>query len=166
MRKRFLIYVCLLAASLVACGKRGVPVYTDADTLARSLYANAELGMDTIYAEELAGVDAFRFGVTIADFENAVEDAVCFRKTVDTNGQMLYALKMRSEEDAELMAKTFFAHYEFAPCDVAEKMAVVSAGNYVICFKSDMGEVDAAVESFRTLMNGNLGFEKELFNRG
>lgn len=166
MRKRLFIYICVLAASLTACVKQSVPVYTDADTLARSLYANAGLSSDAVYAEDVASVDAFRFGVTITDFENMVEDAVCFRKTIDTNGQMLYALKMRSDEDADLLAKTFFAHYEFAPCDAAEKMAVVSAWNYVIFFKSDIGEVDAAVDTFRTLMNGHLGFEKELVNRG
>ena len=166
MRKRMLIYLCILTASLAACGKRSIPVFADADTLARSLYANAGFDTDAVYAENVESTDSFRFGITITEFENAVEDAVCYRKVIDNNGQMLYALKMRSDTDAEKLAKTFFASYEFVPCDAAEKMTVASAGNYVIFFKSDIGEVDAAVEAFRDLMEGHLGFEKELTNRG
>ena len=166
MKKRLLISMFILAASLCACARRSVPVYADANTLAGSLYTNAGFTSDALYAEPLERVDAFRFGVTITEFENMVEDAVCYRKTVDSNGQMLYALKLRSKEDADAFAKAFYAYYEFAPCDAAEKMAIVSAGEYVIFFKSDVGEVDAAVEAFRTLMNGHLDFEKELINRG
>ncbi len=158
--------MCVLAASLVACAKRSVPVYTDADTLARLLYADAGFRSEEIYAEDIKNTDAFRFGITVTDFDDTVEDGICYRKTVDDNGQLLYAFKMRSENDAEHLAKSFYAHYEFAPCDAAEKMAVASAGEYVIFFKSDLGEVDAAVETFRSLMDGNLGFEKELINRG
>lgn len=156
----------ILMASLCACARRSVPVYADAGALAESLYVSAGFPVDAIYAEPLAGVDAFRFGLTITEFENMVENAVCYRKMVDSNGQMLYALKMRSKEDSDAFSKAFYAHYEFAPCDVAEKMAIVSAGEYVLFFKSDVGEVDAAVEAFRTLMNGHLDFEKELINRG
>ena len=166
MKKRFLILMLMLAACLSGCAARSIPAYADASALAGSLYENAGLSSDALYAESLERVDAFRFGVTITDFDNMVEDAVCYRKTVDQNGQMLYALKMRSKEDSDAFAKAFYAHYEFAPCDVAEKMAIVSAGEYVIFFKSDVGEVDAAVEAFRTLMNGHLDFEKELINRG
>lgn len=158
--------MCVLAASLASCAKRSVPVYTDADTLARSLYADAGFGSNAIYAEDIQSTDAFRFGITVTEFEEAVEDGICYRKTIDDNGQVLFAFKMHSENDAEHLARSFYAHYEFAPCDAAEKMAIASAGEYVIFFKSDLGEVDAAVETFRALMDGRLGFEKELINRG
>ncbi len=142
-----------------------MPIYPDADTLARSLYAEAGFETENILAEGVKDTDAYLFGVSITDFDNMVEDVICYRKMVDTNGQLLYALKLRSSEDAERLAARFFAHYDFVPCDVAEKMAIASAGNYVIFFKSDSAEVDTAVEAFHSLMAGYVRFEKEMLNR-
>lgn len=166
MRKRLFVYICILVGSLVSCGKRSVPVFADADVLARSLYEKAGFETDAIYAEEVEDTDAFLFGVTVSDFDEMVDDAVCYRKLVDSNGQMMYLFDMESEDQAISFAKAFFEHYEFAPCDVAEKMTVISAGHYVIFFKSDAHEVDTAVEAFRALMDGRIDFQKEQFNRG
>ncbi len=165
MKRRLFIYLFILAASCAACGKRSAPIYADADTLARSLYEKAGFETDSLFIQPVEDTDAYLFGVTITEFEDTVEDAVCFRKLIDSNGQMLYALKLRDEADAEALAASFFADYDFAPCDLAEKMAVVAAGNYVIFFKSESSEVDAAVEAFRSLMDGYIRFEKELLNR-
>ncbi len=166
MRKRLFVYICILVGSLVACGKKSVPVFADAQALADSLYEKARLETDAIYTEDVEDTEAYLFGVTVADFDEMVDDAVCCRKLVDSNGQMLYVFDMESETDARTFANVFFEHYEFAPCDVAEKMTVISAGNYVIFFKSDVGEVDAAAEAFRALMDGRIDFQKEQFNRG
>ncbi len=165
MKKRCLIYLFLLAASLAACAKRSVPVYSDAGSLARSLYDTAGFETEAIYCEELEDTSAYLFGVTVTEFDDMVEDAVCWRKVVDSNGQLLYALKMRSDRDAKTLAERFFRHYEFAPCDAAEKLAVACAGEYFIVFKSALSEVDAATEAFRTMMDGAVRFEKELYNR-
>ncbi len=165
MKKRLFIYLFVLAASCVACGKRSVPIYADADTLARSLYEKAGFETESLLVQDVEDTDAYLFGVTIAEFDDSVEDAVCFRKLVDSNGQMLYALKLRTDADADRLAASFYANYDFAPCDLAEKMAVAASGNYVIFFKSESGEVDAAVEAFRALMDGYVRFEKELLNR-
>ncbi len=165
MKKRMLIYLFILGASLVACGKREAPIYADADSLARSIYAEAGFETDAIYAENLEPRDAYVFGLVPTDFENGVETAVCYRKTVDSNGQLLYVLKLCEGMDGEALAAKFFAHYDFVPCDLAEKMAIAATEEYLIFFKSDSGEVDAAVEAFRTLMNGYIGFEREMVNR-
>ncbi len=165
MRKRFLVYLFILSASFAACARRGVPVYADAGALVDALYAEAGFDTEALYGEELVGTDAFRFGITVSDFENTVEDAVSFRKNVDEDGQQLYALKLHTEKDAALLAQKFYAHYDFAPCDPAEKMAIASFGQYVIFFKSNGAEVDAAVEAFHRLMGGMPDFEKEMFNR-
>ncbi len=165
MKPRVLVYLVILTASLAACAKRSMPIYADADTLARSIYTEAGFETDAVFTQNLENTDAYLFGMTVADFENQVEDAICYRKLVDSNGQMLYALKLRSAEDASALAAAFFSHYDFAPCDVAEKMAIAAAGEYVIFFKSDMGEVDAAVEAFHKLMGGVIGFEKQRMNR-
>ena len=65
MRKRLFVYICILMGSLVSCGKRSVPVFADADVLARSLYEKAGFETDAIYAEEVEDTDAFLFGVTV-----------------------------------------------------------------------------------------------------
>ncbi len=165
MKKRLFLYFFLLIASLTACAKRTVPVFADADTLARSLYDQAGFSGDSLLTEPLESGDAFRFGMTITDFQNAVEDGISIRNMVDADGQTLYALKLHTEEDAERFAASLFEYYDFAPCDPAEKMAVAAAGNYVIFFKSESSQVDAAMEAFSVLMEGQLRFEKEMFNR-
>jgi hypothetical protein len=165
MRKRCFLYLFLFAMSLSACAKRSVPVFADAGELAGALYGEASLDTDAIYCERLKDTDSYLFGMTVTAFGDAVEDAVCWRKTIDSDGELLYALKLRSEEDARALAKCFYEHYEFAPCDAAQKLAVAASGDYVIVFKSALGEVDAAVEAFRTLMNGGLRYEKEMYNR-
>ncbi len=165
MRKRCLVYLFILAASLSACARRSETVYADAGGLALSLYEEAGFSTDAIYGEQVVPTDAHLFGVTVTAFDEMVEDAVCWRKTVDSDGQLLYAMKMRSEKDARALAQCFYEHYEFAPCDAAQKLAVACSGDYFIVFKSSLGEVDAAVEAFRSLMDGRLRFERELYNR-
>ncbi|MBQ9748907.1 MAG: hypothetical protein IJV98_09000 [Clostridia bacterium] len=165
MRKRCFVYLFILAASLVACTKRSVPVYADAGELARSVYEAASFDTEAIYGTSVRATDAYLFGVTVSDFERMVEDAVCWRRTVDSDGEMLYALKTRSEKDARTLARSFLSQYEFAPCDAAQKLAVAATGTYLIVFKSSIGEVDAAVEAFCSVMDGHLLFEREIYNR-
>lgn len=166
MKRRFFLYLCILIGSLAACGRRSVPVFADADSLAMAIYTSVGFETESLYAERLESTDAYRFGINISEFDHAVEDGICYRKLLDDNGQMLYVLNMHSCESAEHIAKTFFSHYEFAPCDAAEKMTVISAGNYIIFFKSDVGEVDAVSEGVFTLMNGRIDFQKEAHNHG
>lgn len=158
----------ILITALVSCGRRAMPLdeLESANALAMALYTRAGLSMDAVFTEPLDNTIAFRFGMNIADFDETVESAVAFRRTTGVNGQMLYALRMKTEDAAELWAENLYNNYEWTACDNAEKLTVACAGQYLILFKSDAAEVDAVSESFRALAGGRVLYSRELVNRG
>ena len=118
-----------------------------------------------IYTEEVDDDSAFAFGITEEEFDMRVENAVCVRQTVDSKGRELYVFEAESSSDALWLANALYDSYEFAPCDVAEKMTVACAGKYVMLFKSASAEIDGVVDCFRALSGGALRYRKDMDNR-
>ena len=163
MKKLLFILLCIFT---VSCGKNEVPAFANMGNLAEEIYRTAGMDMSGVYRESFDEAYAFAFGISAEDFDERVENAVCFRETVDTKGRTLYVLEAEDANDALWLAQKIYASYEFAPCDAAEKMAGACAGKYVMLFKSDAAEVDMAAQSFRTLAGGALRFKQERENRG
>lgn len=155
-----------LLAVLVSCGRMAAPEYESADMLANKLYTEADLNRDGVYAEHLDNSSAYIFGLSIADFNETVKNAVVYRKSIDSDGQTLYALEMNTQDAAALLAEDYYNHYEWAACDNSEKLVVACAGRYVLLFKSNAAEADAALEGFRKLSGGRLLYQRELVNKG
>jgi len=153
-------------AALVSCGRTAMPEYESADALADKLYAQAELNRDGVYAEHLDSSSAYIFRLSIADFNKTVKNAVVYRKSLDSDGQTLYALEMSTQDAAALLAEDYYNHYEWAACDNAEKLVVACAGRYVLLFKSNSDEADAALAGFRKLSGGRLLYQREIVNKG
>lgn len=160
----------LLAASLlvvfVSCGRTAAPEYESADMLADKLYTEADLNRDGVYAEHLDSSSAYIFGLSITDFNKTVKNAVVYRRSIDSDGQTLYALEMNTQDAAALLAEDYYNHYEWAACDNSEKLVVACAGRYVLLFKSNSAEADAALEGFRKLSGGRLLYHREIVNKG
>lgn len=95
-----------------------------------------------------------------------MKNAVVYRKSLDSDGQTLYALEMSTQDAAALLAEDYYNHYEWAACDNSEKLVVACAGRYVLLFKSNAAEADAALEGFRKLSGGRLLYQRELVNKG
>lgn len=152
----------LLAVFLFSCGKNSVSAFADTGNLAEEIYQKAGLDMSGVYRETVDENFAFAFGISAEDFDERVEHAVCFRETVDTKGRALYVFKADEENDALWLAQKIYGSYEFAPCDIAEKMTVACSGKFIMLFKSDAAEVDRAAQIFRSLSGGALRFKKDL----
>ncbi len=153
-----------LICFLPSCGEKSVPVFADAQNLASAIYDRAGLEKDGIYCEEVEEDLAFAFGISKGDFDEYVDNALCYRQAVDDKGQTLYLFETESDRDSVSLAGKIYQGYEFPPCDAAEKMTVACAGKYVMLFKSDVSEVDAAVEGFRSASGGALRFRKDKDN--
>ncbi len=164
MKKRCWIYLFILTASLCACAKRERPVFADAETLARSVYAGASISEEGVYTEPIGGDRSYLLSLSDGEFSEMVSDAVCLRNFVDEKGRMLYAVCLQDGVEGEAVARAFFTHYDFAPCDPSEKMTVLAAGEYLVFFKSSAEEVEAAEDAFRRLM-GSVDYESEKDNR-
>ncbi len=154
----------LLAMFLFSCGKNAVSAFADTGNLAEEIYKKAGLDMNGVYRETLDENFAFAFGISSEEFDDRVEHAVCFRETVDTKGRALYVFEADEAGDALWLAQKIYGSYEFAPCDVAEKMTVACSGKFVMLFKSDAAEVDSAAQIFRSLSGGALRFKKDISN--
>lgn len=160
-----LIFLILLGICLISCGEKSVSAFADMGDLADGICRAAGLDMNGIYREEVDDDAAFAFGMTEEEFDSRVENAICLRDTVDSKGRELYVFEAENEADSLWLVQKLYASYEFAPCDVAEKMTVACAGKYVILFKSAASEVDSAVDGFRTLSGGALRYRKDMDNR-
>ncbi len=160
------LLAAVFLAMLVSCGRTAEPEYESADMLANKLYTEANLNHDGVYAEYLDSSSAYIFGLSIADFNETVKNAVVYRKSLDSDGQTLYALEMSTQDAAALLAEDYYNHYEWAACDNSEKLVVACAGRYVLLFKSNAAEADAALEGFRKLSGGRLLYQRELINKG
>lgn len=168
MLKRFvcgLFSMLLFAGGLASCGKRSVPEFESADSLAKGLYAEAGIELDEVYGETLEAGSAYLVGLSADEYEQKVEDAVVYRRMVDSDGQTLYAFRMKTEKTAADFAEDFYDGYEWAACDNAEKLVVACSGPWVIGFKSSAEEADMALRSFRTLSGGALSYYKEQMNK-
>jgi hypothetical protein len=160
-----LIFMVILGICLISCEEKTVPAFADMGSLADGIFRAAGMDMNGIYREEVDDDVAFAFGMTEEEFDSRVENAVCLRDTVDSKGRELYVFEAENEDDSVWLAQKLYESYEFAPCDVAEKMTVACAGKYVILFKSSASEVDSAIDSFRTLSGGALRYRKDMDNR-
>ncbi len=159
--------IVLLCFVLSSCGMNtAVPAFSDTNDLASELYIRSGLKTNNVYSEEVEDSLAFAFGISAEEFNEFVDSAVCYRQTVDSSGQTLYVFEMESEKDAAWFADKAYRCYDWAPCDVSEKISIASAGKYVILFKSSAKEVDKVLETFRTLSGGSLRFHKDLYNPG
>ena len=163
MRK--LLSMLFLGICLISCGEKDVSAFADMGGFADQIYRNAGLDTSGIYLEEVDEDIAFMFGIVEEEFDRRVENAVCVRDVVDSKGRELYVFETEKEADALWVAEQLYASYEFAPCDVAEKMTVACAGKYVMLFKSTVSEIDDVVDCFRTLSGGALRYRKDMDNR-
>lgn len=154
----------LLTLFLTACGEKSIPVFSDTEDLAAAIYDRAGIEKNGVYCEEVENDLAFAFGISQGDFDEYVDSALCYRQAVDRKGQTLYLFETESDRDSVTLADKLYQGYEFPPCDAAEKMTVACAGNYVMLFKSNISEVEAAVEGFRSASGGALRFRKDKNN--
>ena len=159
------IYLIVLALCMTSCAKKDIAAFADMNGLAGEIYRRAGFDASGIYAEEVDDDSAFVFGIAEEEFDKRVENAVCVRQTVDSKGRELYVFEAESASDALWLAGALYDSYEFAPCDVAEKMTIACAGKRVMLFKSASAEIDGAVESFRVLSGGALRYRKDMDNR-
>ena len=155
----------LLAAGLTSCGKHAMPVFENADSLAREIYSGAGFEMSEVYKETLGAGSAYLVRLSSEEYEQMIEDAVVYRKMVDSDGQALYVFQMKTEKASADFARRYYDDYEWAACDNAEKLVVACAGPWVIGFKSSAEEADTALQSFRALSGGALSYYKEQSNR-
>ena len=155
----------ILGLFLTSCGEKDVAVFADTNGLAAEIYRGAGLDASGIYTEEVDDDCAFAFGISEEEFDKRVENAVCVRQTVDSKGRELYVFEAESVSDALWLANVLYDSYEFAPCDVAEKMTVACVGQYVMLFKSASAEIDGVVDCFRMLSGGALRYRKDMDNR-
>lgn len=162
----FLLAFTCLCAALVSCGKTAAPSFQDSAALAKRVYLASGFSTDDVYAEMLNADSAYTLGINASEFTNLVENAVVYRRTIDSNGRTLYAVKAKSEDAARRLAESFCDSYEWAPCDNAEKLAVACAGDCLIVMKSDSDEVDAMLAGFRQLSGERLLYQRELVNKG
>ena len=160
-----MLFLIILGLFLTSCGEKDVAVFADTNGLAAEIYRGAGLDASGIYTEEVDDDSAFAFGIAEEEFDKRVENAVCVRQTVDSKGRELYVFEAESASDALWLANALYDSYEFAPCDVAEKMTVACASKYVMLFKSSSAEIDRTVESFRTISGGALRYRKDMDNR-
>ena len=165
------IGLCLLGLILLfaSCGKNAEPLFAgveDARSLAAALYSRAGFETDGMFTEVLDRDSAYVFGMSGGEFDKLVKSAVVCRRAVDTSGQTLYVLEMDTADAAALWAENFYNDYEWAACDNAEKLTVACAGNYLVAFKSNEGEVRAMDESFRALSGNRVLYRRELVNKG
>ncbi len=162
--RRFYLFLFVFVVSLTACARREQIVFADADALADAIYEKAALSHETLYQEALGAEQAYLFGMERAEFEGGVTEAICCRKSIDDNGQLIYVLKLSDPRETVRLCSRLFARYDFVPCDPAEQMAVLGAGEYLVFVKSERGEVERTSDAFRTLMGGRLDFENEKDN--
>ena len=160
-----MLFVIILGLFLTSCGEKDVAVFADTNGLAAEIYRGAGLDASSIYTEEVDDDSAFAFGISEEEFDRRVENAVCVRQTVDSKGRELYVFEAENASDALWLANALYDSYEFAPCDVAEKMTVACAGKYVMLFKSASAEIDGVVDCFRMLSGGALRYRKDMDNR-
>ena len=149
---------------MISCGRKEVPAFSNMGNLAEEIYRRSGLEMSGVYRETLDEKFAFAFGISEEDFDERVETAVCFRETVDTKGRALYVFEADEENDAMWLAQKIYDAYEFAPCDIAEKMMVACMGKNVVLFKSDAAEVENASQLLRSYAGGALRFKKDRNN--
>ena len=162
----FEIFVMImLAGMLLSCGRYAVPEFENADVLVQDLYADVGFDMSGVYKETLDTKSAYLIGLSSDEFDDTVEDAVIYRKMIDSDGQMLYVLKMKTEDAAKSVAEDYYSRYEWAACDNAEKLIVACAGRYLLCFKSNSEDADTVLESFKSLAGGTLSYHKERINK-
>ena len=160
-----ILFMIILALCLNSCGEKDIAVFADTNGLAAEIYRGAGWDASGIYTEEVDDDCAFAFGISEEEFDRRVENAVCVRQTVDSKGRELYVFEAESAADALWLANALYDSYEFAPCDVAEKMTVACTGKYVMLFKSASAEIDRAVDCFRALSGGALRYRKDMDNR-
>ena len=160
-----LLFIIIVGLFLTSCGEKDIVVFADTNGLASEIYRGAGLDASGIYTEEVDDDCAFAFGISEEEFDKRVENAVCVRQTVDSKGRELYVFEAESSSDALWLANALYDSYEFAPCDVAEKMTVACAGKYVMLFKSASAEIDGVVDCFRGLSGGALRYRKDMDNR-
>lgn len=157
--------LCLMACIfMISCGKNSVSAFADTGGLAEEICRKSGWNMNNVYRETVDESFAFAFGISADEFDERVEYAVCLRETVDSKGRVLYVFEADEASDAIWLGQKIYAAYEFAPCDVAEKMTVAVSGKYVMLFKSDSAETESAAQSFRSLTGGALRFKKERNN--
>ena len=149
---------------MISFGKTSVFASSDMGKLAEDICRKAGWEMHGVYSEALDKTAAFAFGVSAKEFEDRVEEAVCLRETVDSKGRALYVFEADEEADALWLGQKIYTSYEFAPCDVAEKMIIAVSGKYLMLFKSNASEAEYAVQTFRAFAGGAIRYKKELNN--
>ena len=159
MRVFFLAFVFM-----ISLGKASVSASSDMGELAEDICRKAGWEMSGVYSEAVDKTNAFAFGIAAKEFEDRVETAVCLREIVDSKGRALYVFEADEEGDALWLGQKIYASYEFAPCDVAEKMVIAVSGNYLMLFKSQASEAESAVQVFRSFSGGTIRYKKELNN--
>ena len=164
--KKIMISLFLAAWMLSSCTKTAIPTFSDTKSLANAIYEESDFDMSSVYAEDFKSTSAFSFGISMTDYESAAKNGVILRPSIDDKGQTLYVFEMKSAADARRLAEKIAGSYEWAPCDNAEKMAIVCAEEYLMLFKSTSDEVEDAVTSFRRLSGGKLAYRKDLKNGG
>ncbi len=164
--KKMMISLLLIALIFVSCEKKAIPTFADTKSLANAIWEEADFDMSSVYAENFENHSAFMFGLSNADCTACVKNGVILRPAIDDRGQMLCLLEMKSAADARKIADKISHGYEWAPCDNAEKLAVVCAEEYLMVFKSSKDDVEKAIAGFRRLSGGKLAYRKDLVNVG
>ena len=160
MKKMILLFVACIF--MISCGKAFVFASADMGDLAENICRKTGWDMNGIYRENVDKTFAFAFGISAKEFEERVELALCLRETVDTKGRAIYVFEADEENDALWLGEKIYAAYEFAPCDLAEKMTIAVSGKYLMLFKSNTAEAEKSVEVFRSLVGGTIRYKKEL----
>ena len=160
MKKMILLFVACIF--MISFGKAFVFASADTGTLAEEICRKSGWNMSGVYCETVDKTFAFAFGISAKEFDERVEKAVCVRETVDTKGRELCIFETGEENDAIWLGEKIYASYEFAPCDVAEKMAIAVSGKYLMLFKSCAAEAESSVQTFRSLVGGTVRYKKEL----
>ena len=163
MKKMILLLIACVF--MMSCGRAFVFASADTGRLAEEIGRKSGWNMSGIYCENVDQTFAFAFGISVKEFDERVEKAVCLRETVETKGRALYVFEADEANDALWLGEKIYASYEFAPCDVAEKMMIAVSGKYLMLFKSCASEAENAVQVFRTLIGGTIRYKKELNHR-